>query len=248
MINVISSEIYKISKSKAFYGVFIVFLMMNAMAIFSIFKEKLTSNFSEVLITGISAYQVSYQADGIIYIILIFTAFLITSEYSNGSIRQMASHGIERWKLVIGKYIAISLITIITVLGFGFINLLSFTVAYELGKIDITAFIRMNLGMICMIFASVGLCTFLSYLLKNVGITIIVSVIATKGSDLIVKLFQLVTQHNEVEMYSLTNMRKIIINFNSSSDDVIKCSFILLLISITTIIGSCLLFSKRDID
>lgn len=36
----------------------------------------------------------------------IFVAFLVTSEYSNGTIRQMACRGIYRWKLVLGQYIA----------------------------------------------------------------------------------------------------------------------------------------------
>lgn len=248
MINVISSEIYKIFKSKIFYGILIVFLAMNSIAFISGFKEKLASGSSEILGTGVSNYQSSYGEDGIIYIILIFVAFLITAEYANGSIRQMACHGIERWKLVIGQYIAISLVITIVVLGFGFINLLSFTMLSGLGEVDMTAFMRMNLGILCMIWASTGVSDFLSYLLKNVGVTIIVSIVLAVGSNFIVSLFAVLTKNDTFTMYGLTNMRKIIINFTSRPEDVMKCCLVLVLIGLAAILGSCLLFSKRDVD
>lgn len=243
MINVISSEIYKVFKSKIFYGIVIVFLLMNAITFIS--GSNVTS---DALITGISVYQESYDADGMIYIILVFVAFLITAEYTNGSIRQMACRGIERWKLIIGQYIAISLITTGIILGFGFINLLSFTMLYKLGEVDINSFLYMNLGIVCMIWASAAFATFLSHLFKNVGITIIVSIILAKGSELIPSLFSMITENNIFTMYGLTNMRKIIINFSSTPEQIMKCCWALMLISIVAIWGACLVFSGRDID
>ena len=100
MINIISSELYKIIKSKIFYGVLIIFLAMNFFAFISGIKEKLNLSSSEAydesIATGISIFQSSFNADGFIYVILVFTVFLITSEYINRSIRQMACHGTAR--------------------------------------------------------------------------------------------------------------------------------------------------------
>ena len=191
MMNVVSSEIYKIFKSKIFYGVLIVLLMMNAMVLISGLSATRSST---ILGTGISVYQESYHADGIIYIILIFVVFLITSEYANKTIRQKGCRGIERWKLVLGQYIAISLVAIIVVLGFGFINLLLFTVLFGLGGVNIIVFMRMNLGMICIILATTGLGTFVSHLSRNIGIAVILSIVLFPGSDYIAKLFALLTK------------------------------------------------------
>lgn len=243
MMNVISSEIYKVFKSKIFYGILIVFLLMNTITFISG-----CSITSEAVITGISVYQQSYDADGMIYIILVFVAFLITAEYANGSIRQMACRGIERWKLIVGQYIAISLVTTVIILGFGFVNLLSFTMLYRLGEVDITTFIYMNLGIICTVWASTAFATFLAYVFKNVGITIIVSIVLAKGSELIPSLFSMFTENNILTMYGLTNMRKIIINFASTPEQIMKCCWVLMLIAIVAIWGSCLVFSKMDID
>lgn len=245
MMNVISSEIYKIFRSKVFYGVLIVLLMMNAMLLIPGF---IAIKSSTILGTGISAYQESYHADGIIFIILIFVVFLITSEYANGTIRQMSCRGIERWKLVLGQYIGISLITIIVVLGFGFINLLSFTVLFGFGEVNMIVFIRMNLGMICIILATTGLGSFISHLSKNVGVAVILSIILFLGSDYIAELFALLTKKDTLTIYGLRNMRRIIIDFNSSPEMIIKICMVLLLIVLATILGSYLLFLKRDIN
>lgn len=247
MMNVISSEIYKILKNRIFYAVIILFLSMNVIAILSGFRSKYIL-LSEELESGISMYVSSYAADGIYYIILIFTAFLITSEYSNGSIGQMACHGIARWKLVIGSYIAMSSIITIVILVFGFINLLSFTILSNFGEIDMMVFIKMNLGLIALIWSTSAIGTFLSYLFKNGGITILVALLLVTGSTFIVNLLALITKNNIFNMYSLTNMRKIIIDFSSKPQDVLICTLVFLVVGFAGVLGSCILFSKRDID
>ncbi|MBV4439769.1 ABC transporter permease [Clostridium tyrobutyricum] len=252
MMNVISSEFYKIFKSKVFYAVSIIFLAMNVISFATSIPIKKSASTSielktNMLGTGFSNYQESYSVDAIFYIILIFVAYLITSEYANGSIRQMACHGIARWKLVVGQYIAISCVITIILLGFGILNLLLITTLSELGRVDAAAFIRMNVGIICMFWGITGIGTFLSYLLKNVGITIIVSILLVASKDFIVNLFALLTKNEVFKTYTLTNMRNTIINFNSKPEDVVKYSIVFLIIGVVTILASSLLFSKRDI-
>lgn len=245
MMNVVSSEFYKIFKSKIFYAISIILLAMNGISFAASIPLKIKGKMSG---TGFFNYQESYSVDIIFYIILVFVAYLITTEYANGSIRQMACHGISRWKLVLGQYIAMSSVITVVLLGFGILNLLSCTILSELGEVDSTAFIRMNIGIIAMFWGIAGIGTFLSYLLKNEGITIIVSVLLVVSSNFIVSLLTLLTKNDVFIRYSLTNMRKTIINFTSKPEDVVKYSIIFLLIGIVTICGSSLLFSKRDID
>lgn len=245
MMNVVSSEFYKIFKSRLFYAISIILLAMNGISFAASIYLKIKGNMSG---TGFFNYQGSYSADFIFYIILIFVACLITAEYSNSSIRQMACHGIARWKLVLGQYIAMSSVITIILLGFGILNLLSDTILSELGEVDAAAFIRMNIGIIFMFWGTAGIGTFLSYLLKNEGITIIVSILLVASKDFIVNLLALLTKNNVFTKYSLTNMRNTIINFNSKPEDVLKYSIVFLLIGIATILTSSLLFSKRDIN
>ncbi|WP_333859568.1 ABC transporter permease [Clostridium sp.] len=245
MMNVVSSEFYKIFKSRIFYAISIILLTMNGICFATSIYLKIKG---KMLGTGISNYQESYSVDVISYIILIFVAYLITTEYANGSIRQMACHGIVRWKLVFGRYIAMSSVITILLLLFGILNLLSCTILAELGKVSIAVFIGMNIGIISMFWGIAGIGTFLSYLLKNEGITIIVSVLLVASNNFIVNLLTLLTKNDIFTRYSLTNMRNAIISFTSKPEDVLKYSIVFLLIGIVTILGSSLLFSKRDVD
>lgn len=245
MINVISSEFYKIFKSRIFYVISIIFLAMNCISLAASIYLKLKGQTNS---TGFSIYQESYGGDLAFYVILIFVTSLITSEYANGSIKQMACHGIARWKLVFGQYIAMSSSVTIILLSFGILNLFIYTILYRLGEVNAVSFIRMNIGLICMFWAMSGIGTFLSYLIKSVSVSIIVSILLVIGSNFVTSIFTSLTKNNIFTIYSLTNMRKTIINFNSKPEAVIKCSIIFLLIGIVTLLGSSLLFSKKDID
>ena len=253
MMNIISSESYKILKSKIFYIISILLLGMNILSVAVTMYVQNSDSFSgdvesQMVSTGLDSYQASYSTSLIFYIILIFVASIITAEYSNGSIRQMASHGIPRWKLVVGQNIAISFIVTMMLITFGGLNLLSDTIITGLGKVDIGTFIRMNIGLICMFWAMAGIGTLLSYLFKNGGITIAASMLFITGSNIFLNLLALVTKNDIFIKYSFGNMRSIIVDFASKPEDVLQYSLVFLAIGVVTISVSSILFSKRDID
>lgn len=251
MMNVISSEFYKIFRSKIFYVIAIILFAMNIIAFVAYVYPKGSSSFSpemKVKMSGITGYQGSYNGELIFYMILIFVACLITAEYANGSIRQMACHGIARWKLVFGQYVAISSATTIILIFFGGLNLLSNTILFQLGEVDVVAFIRMNVGLVCMFWGMAGIGTFFSYLFKNGGITIAISILLIISGNFIAYYLELLTKNDMFTRYSLPNMRKIIIDLTSKPEEVVKCSIVFLIIGMVTILGSSLLFSKRDVD
>ena len=101
MINIVFSEFYKILRSKIFIVISIILLFMSSMipGLHIYYGEKV-----QQASTGISIYRESYSGDIVYYIILIFVTSLITAEYANGTIRQMACRGISRWKLVFGLF------------------------------------------------------------------------------------------------------------------------------------------------
>lgn len=245
MMNVITSEFYKIFRSKIFYAVTAILLAMNVFMCINSFTFKIKGQMAG---TGITTYLSFYNAEIVSYIILIFVACLITAEYSNGTIRQMASHGIPRWKLVLGQYIAISLVITVVLILFGVINLSIDTVVFQLGEADVAAFIRTNIGMICMFWGMSGIGTFLSYFLKNAGLTVAISIFLIIGGNYIVYFLNLITKNDIFIRYSLANMRRIIIDLSSEPNEVVKCTILFLLIGIVTVSGACILFTKRDID
>ncbi|RDY22694.1 ABC transporter permease [Romboutsia maritimum] len=245
MINIVFSEFYKILRSKILIVVSIILLFMFSMSLgFSIYYGKEVQQ----LTTGFLIYQESFSAKFIYYIILIFVTSLITAEYANGTVRQMACRGISRWKLVFGQYIAIYFTITLILLAFGVLNLLSSTMFNQLGEVDLTAFLNMNIGILCMFFGVVGVGTFLSYLFKSGGVATAISIILVISGDYFAQFLKLLTNNDIFIKYSLSNMQRIVTDLTSSSEDVFKCSIVFLALGIITIIGSSLLFSKRDVD
>lgn len=252
MMNVISSEFYKVFKSKIFYTVSIILLAINVIAFAATVFVQNSDHFSseikaQMRETGISSYQGSYGGDMIFYIILIFVVFIITAEYANGSIRQMSCHGIKRWKLVLGQYIAISSVVTIILLAFGTLRLLSNTVLFQLGYVDLIVFIRMNVGILCMFWGGAGIGLLCSCLFKNEGITVIILILLITGGKFVAGMLTSLTNNDVFFRYSLSNMHNTIINFTSKPEDIIKYSAVFVLIGAITVTGSSILFTKRDV-
>ena len=253
MMNIITSEFYKIFKSKVFYGVIAALLAFNAVFFLNMASFRYSSSYtaaekSQWEMPGIMNYSSSFDADITFYVILIFVACLITAEYANSSIRQMACHGFARWKLVVGQYIAMSIIITVLLIVFGLINTIMPTIWYGFGSVDAAAFLRMHLGLLCIIWAISGLGTFLSYLIRNGGGTIGTCLILIMASNLGIQLIAYLTKNEEIIKYSLGNMRNVVLNLESTPHDVGFYSMIFIAIGIITVLGSCLIFTKRDVD
>lgn len=243
MINIISSEIYKILKSRIFIVISIILLFMFGSSVGSTlcYGEEI-----QQLSTGISKYIDIYSGDFAYYIILIFSVYTITAEYTHGTIRQMACRGISRWKLVLGQHIAIYVVITLILLIYGVLNLISWTMFNELGDFDLMRFITMNIGILCMFWSMTGIGVFISYLFKNAGISTAISMLFVLIGDYFLFFLTSLTGSDIFLEYSITNMREIVIY--SMPEDAFKYLVVFILYGIITTIGSSLLFSKRDVD
>lgn len=244
MMNIISSEIYKILRSKIFYGISILLFVIN---IFDCGMTIYKGPYGNEVLNGLYKYQVSYRQDLIFYVILTFICCLITSEYLNGSIKQIASHGIKRWKIVVGKFISMSLVITLIWVVVGVINLLVISIKYGIGSTSLSSIIYMNIGLFCMIIGVSGVGTLISYLFKNSAISIGISFILIMSKNFISAFLSLVTENDVFMEFSISNMRDIITNLSSNSSEVLKCSVIFLSLGIISVVISSILFSIRDI-
>lgn len=84
------------------------------------------------------------------------------------------------------------------------------------------------------------------------AITVLISshilILFVLSKDLLAYLLKALTKSSIFTSYSFSNMRRMILDYTSSPKEVFICSSIFLALGIMTIIGSCLLFSKLDID
>ncbi|WP_410506427.1 ABC transporter permease [Haloimpatiens sp. FM7315] len=253
MTNIISSEFYKILRSKIFYVISIVLLAINVIA-FAIaeFVQK-SDRFSievksNILNSGLGGYPRSFDGDGILYIILIFTVSIVAANYTSGGIRQMACRGIARWKLVLGQYIAVSSIITITMIVFGVIGVILNTIVHKLGSVDTLSFIWMNLGLICIFWSITGLGFLISYIFKSAGISIVIFFLLIIGLKLASSILVTLTKNDIYAKFSLSNMKNTIIDLTSKTQEVLIFSIIFLAIGVISVLGSMLVFTKRDVN
>lgn len=247
MINVISSEFYKILRSRIFYIMSGILLFFNIVVFGRQVYEKYFSTKNLMTATGIEDFQSAFASDFVFFIIAIFTAYIITSEYNNKSIRQMACHGIARWKLVLGQYIAISCMATIIMLVFGLLSFLTGTIFCGAGSVDIEVLARMTVGLICMFWGTSAVAALLSYICKNGVLTIVLLMILIVGNNIGLSILAEITKNDDIAMYSLNTMRKVIINFNSDPNAVMNFSVVFLAIAVISMIISGILFTKEDI-
>lgn len=252
MINVISSEFYKILRSRVFHIISGILLFLNVVtfgrSLYVKYSDSITAmERQQMTATGFMSYQSSFSGDILFYVILVFAAYLITSEYANKSIRQMACHGITRWKLVLGQYIAISLVATIMMLCFAVINLTTDTILNGLGTVDAAVFARMNVGIICIFWGVSALGVLLSYIFRNGVLTIIISLLLVMGSNIAASIMTEITKNQDFITYSLSHMRLVIVNFKSVPSEVMNYSVIFLGIAAVSIALASVIFTKRDI-
>ena len=144
-------------------------------------------------------------------------------------------------------------------MGFGYLNLIIFTILFKLGNVDVAVFMRMNLGIVCIVWGTCAFGVFISHLIKNMGVSIIISILLIATSNFFASFLKMLVKNesyiiyesNEEFMniiYGFSGMRNVITDFSSTPQEVITCSLILILLSIIMVILTSVIFTKRDIE
>ncbi len=149
---------------------------------------------------------------------------------------------------MVGQYIAMYFAIAGFLLIFGAAYSLVSTIFNQFGEADLMALLGMSIGTLCMFFGIAGIGTLLAYVFKNGVASILVAILFVLSKDLLAYFLKVLTQNSIFIRYSFSNMRSIILDYASNPKDVYICSGIFLALGIITIVSSCLLFSKLDID
>jgi ABC-2 type transport system permease protein len=209
-------------------------------------------------------YNSKFFIGFIVFFITIFSANIISNEYSWGTIRQLLVRPVRRWKIYVAKYISailvgVILITILLALSsiLGFVlfsknsttmkdivimngeiierNMLSFTILSTLSNVFDIAIIS-------------ALTFFIASIVKTTGLSIVISLGVYYGSYIVGALFSNI----EISKYILTNNLSLsnylpgqMIPFEGAT---ITFSIIVCLVYLSIfLIGGMLFFTKRDV-
>lgn len=272
MINLISGELYKLFRRKAFYICGILMCILSVLSVVSIkvssamvdenqlrmsglSEEQIASTLSKLTgYTGIRYIPVSFAQTDMCGIVLgIFIAMIVTSEFSNGTIKLYASKGISRMKLYLSKLLVCCFATLIYLVLMAIPGFIVASAFWGVGTVDktiIAELIKIVLLETLIYFAITSIVVCLCNLFKNSGAAIIASVMFILVFSNVFEVINLIFEKHKINSgkYWIVSMTGEIAHFNIINEEVIRVLIgSVIYIAISTLAGYYV-FRKRDIE
>ncbi len=208
MCNLISSELFKIMKSKVTYVTASIFV---GLAIIQMVVYKMAETMNEAIgaVTGIVGFVLPLEGD-ISYVFLgIFITIIMCQDFSTGSIRQIISKGVSRTKYVFAKYVAMVLVIALLMAVYSLICFIGFSIIGGVGELNqevIKHLLLYVLGALCMILSYTAITEFVCILFKKNTITIPINLLFILAGGMISQLAFYLTQNEALYKFWLANM------------------------------------------
>ena len=208
MCNLISSELFKITKSKVTYvigGIFFAMAILQAVAFASI------ASIEEMIgkITGIIGLMTPLDGDISYIVISIFITIIVCQDFSTGSIRQIIGKGSSKVKYILAKYIAMVLVVTVFMAAYSLIDFAAFSIIGETGTFNATVMQHLcifMLGAFSMILGYTAITEFICIAFRKNTITIPLNLLLIFVGGMISQLIFFLTENEIFYKYWLSNM------------------------------------------
>lgn len=178
MINVIKSDFYKLFKRKSFYICLAIALLLTVLGIILVMpsKEEIDSTISYLPVKSINFFA-NGLSESTLFITILISMF-VPCEFAFGTIKNIASRGIDRFKIYLSKLLVCSCVSVIYSLVCAIVGFC--TAAIMIGVDGFNQEMVMNIFRMFGLFilAQISYQSFivmLGFLIRNVGGTISVS-------------------------------------------------------------------------
>lgn len=205
MMDLINGELFKICKSSLYKVLFLILIAVGIFGTFQFYKyidgfgfenidnENLIDIITQILggipkggstANGIAIYLFLISVVGGIsslFIVPVLSSMVISTEYSARSIQQLVGKGTVRHRIVLSKFIVMSLFIIIMNLSIAFLGFLATTAYYGIGSLSEYIFSMMvfSVKIILMNVAFMSISSFMAYLFKSSSASMPISFLVT---------------------------------------------------------------------
>lgn len=165
--------------------------------------EELYSNYN-----GVKNFETSFGGNTFQVFILILTSMFIVIEFTTGSMKQIVSKGFSRTKILLAKFITLSVANILIMV---LIVLLSFLIGglhWGFGDIDMTTISQMSKLLGIQILGVIGytaLTMMIAYLFRSNAACITINFVVIMFSGLLIRFLELIFKHSEIGPYWILN-------------------------------------------
>lgn len=258
MLNLIKADMYRLIRSKAFWITFIVLIsylilagLTGSVGTIGVATEVNEREYLSLLDSGTGMQMLtSSTGDNLFYFFLPILILLITSDFTNGAVKNVISKGVSRNRYYISKLIFTTVICSLFVILYEVIPLIAGSLKYGYGdSFKIYNFGRILLTQIPIYFAVISIGVFMACSVQKTAIlngvyltffifTSLMFTILTIINDKFQKLFD----------YDLVMLiRKNVFIKNISMKEIIYNWTFALIVIVITIISGIVIFNKREI-
>ena len=195
MGNILKSEFFRVRKSGITLGIAIFYAVttLGWMIIYTVEKmnEKDIQDISDFLLDfGFRNFS-SFPSGTLYYLILaFFVGGMVAGDYTTGAIKQIASRGVPRRKIVLGQYIVLaSWMTILTLIA-ATIRALIVTLYWGVGEgFTVTNLLLVDLGWIAAIWSYSALAVLVAHFVRSSMMSIVLPICLLVGGNMAVLIF-----------------------------------------------------------
>jgi ABC-2 type transport system permease protein len=265
MLNILKSDFYKLKKSRAFWICAILSVLFAAFFVTSIQTGKSIAQKNPDLrnhkivemaeaaegITGASSLALVLPMGFNIILVGVFVAIFVSSEFTNGTIKNTLSRGAERAKVFFSKFIVCGTASLIMLIAFIFSMLTAGSFAWGFDPTGTVTFVSI-LGLISLqmiiILAYTALFTFISMTMRSNGGAMATNIICVlMVSMLLIGVSILFGGKIDLSEYWLEWALSKLAVLSPSSGDIVQGMLIAFGWIIASLIAGVTLFKKQDV-
>lgn len=260
MCNLLKSDFYKLIRSKSLKICWLIVLFFAVIvpiinnAVMDQIEKQINSNGSITMpiYDGFHAIFDSFSGAGNILIILaILVPIYVSSEFTNGTMKNIASKSFTRTQIYLSKLIVMLIVNTIIMISFVAVSTVTSTILWGFGEPTKDALFQILrlFGLEILLFCGLtALFNMISMLIKNVGGSIAVSICILIFTEIIILIL-----HTFV--FKDTDISKFWIVYNTSTISALKLTSESIRIALINGIGfiiiptifGCYMFNKKDI-
>ena len=260
MINILKVDLYKMFKAKSFYVIGIILAAFSALNAYAFAKISLDANEELLMLINSNFFVVFMQnVNSVVTYVTLFVVLFMVSEFSNGTIKNIATKGYLRESIYFSKLIvgAISTLIYVTVVALSiylpyiFVLRGHITNEFEMPKYFINSFFIMLLHLLAYI--SIGL--MIASLVRKSGLSVVCLFAFTSLIPFILDMLDKLLASNFETKFSLS---KYFISGSlgyaiSQADlsipdkDIVRVILVPICFSVASVAIGVTVFKKRDI-
>lgn len=250
MLNIVKSELYKARKLRVTYTtliwLFLIAAFIIGMLVYGGIKGGEIGE-ATAKMGGIGAFANIYNQEFYLIFVTLFMGGVVANEYTNSTIRQVVSRGLSRTKILLGQYLALSLVMYIISLIPGICCMITGIIRGGMGDVSIPQLILTLAAPLAVSLGYGAICVFMAQLLRNGGMAIGITVLIIFVGEIAVTILGFLTKMDVFTKYWLGNI--LVKSFAYDGALGTQAKFIVIWLGIGVVMTgvNLLLFNKRDV-